>query len=143
MVIVVIGLLSYAGISLFTSQSNYTNAVAKDLVISHSLLAQQASLGGANTVQLEIAVNGDDNWEFSVSKVGLTGPETIVVESSGNQLRVDGTLLSSGDSEVFTWNTASVLTSGSNHEVRFSGQNDYRVCLSSQGYAYESSVACP
>lgn len=146
MVIVLIALLSFGGISLFTSQSAYSGFVAKDLLISQSLLAQQIALGSsgiANPVSLTVSVDGNDNWVFNLQKSGVTNPGPVTVESSGNALSVDGVAFSSGSSQTFTWTNGAELTPASDHEFRFSGQNSFRVCLSAQGYAYESTAACP
>jgi len=146
MVLVVISLLSYSGISLFTSQSVYSGFVAKDVLISQTLLAQQvalASSGVTNPVSLTLSVNSDDDWVFAIQKTGVTNPPPIVVESSGNDMQVDGVTFSSGNSQTFTWNNSASFSDGASHTVRFSGQNNFRVCLSVQGYAYESAVVCP
>jgi prepilin-type N-terminal cleavage/methylation domain-containing protein len=146
MVLVVISLLSYSGISLFTSQSVYAGFVAKDVLISQTLLAQQvalASSGVTNPVSLTLSVNSDDDWVFAIQKTGVTNPPSIVVESSGNDMQVDGVTFSSGDSQTFTWNNSASFSDGASHTVRFTGQNSFRVCLSEQGYAYESAVVCP
>ena len=146
MVIVVISLLSYGGISLFTSQSAYSGFVAKDALISQSLLAQQVALGSAgvaNPVTLTVAVDAGDNWVFTLQKSGVSNPNAVSVESSGNSMQIDGVTFSSGGSRTFTWTNGAELTPATNHEIRFTGTNAFRVCLSAQGYAYESSVACP
>jgi len=146
MVLVVISLLSYSGISLFTSQSVYAGYVAKDVLISQSLLAQQVALGSsgvANPVSLTVSVNSDDDWVFAIQKTGVTNPDPVIVESSGNRMQVDSVNFSSGDSQTFTWTNTASLSDATSHTVRFTGQNNFRVCFSPQGYVYESSVVCP
>lgn len=146
MVIVLLGILSFGGISLFTSQSAYAGFVAKDLLISQSLLAQQIALGSsgvANPASLTVSVDTDDNWVFNLQKAGVTNPGPVIVEASGNSLTVDGVAFTASSTQTFTWTNGAVLSPATNHEFRFSGQNSFRVCLSAQGYAYESSTACP
>ncbi|KZY73359.1 hypothetical protein A3742_16975 [Oleiphilus sp. HI0071] len=145
MVIVLIGLLSYGGVSLFTARSEYSNFVAKDLLISQALLAQQIALGSSGTpnpVSLTIANTGDA-WRFALQKVGVTNPAPVNVESDGNSLQIDGATLGSGSSQTFTWTNGAVLSDGNNHVIRFSGETNFLVCLSSQGYAYEGNGGCP
>ncbi len=145
MVMVLIGLLSYGGISLFTARSEYSNFVAKDLLISQALLAQQIALGSSGTVNpVSLAVaNTGDAWRFSVQKVGAINPAPVTVESDDNTLLVDGVSLGSGSSRTFTWTNGALLSDGNNHVIRFAGENAFSVCLSSQGYAYEGDGGCP
>lgn len=145
MVIVLLGLLSYGGISLFTARSEYSTFVAKDLLISQALLAQQIALGNssaANPVSLNISNTGDV-WRFGIQKVGVTNPTPVSVESDGNTLQIDGITLGSGGSQTFTWTNGAVLSDGNDHVIRFAGENSFSVCLSSQGYAYEGNGGCP
>lgn len=145
MVVVLLGLLSYGGVSLFASRSEYSNFIAKDLLISQALLAQQIALGNSSTVNpvsLTIS-NVSDVWNFGVQKVGSTNPPPVSVESDGNILQVDGVTLGSGSSQTFTWTGDAVLSDGNDHVIRFAGDRTFSVCLSSQGYAYEGSGGCP
>jgi len=148
MVIVLISIMSYGAASLFASRDAYSGYIAQDQLISSALLAQQVALGMSatnNPVSLSVgveAIGGKDHWFFDLTKVG---EPTIRVtqEPSGSSLVIDGTTIGSGSSQTFTWDSRANLTSGNNHEIRFSGDMTYRVCLSSSGYAYESTVACP
>lgn len=145
MVMVLIGLLSYGGISLFTARSEYSNFVGKDLLISQALLAQQIALGSSGTnnpVSLTIANTGDA-WRFSVQKTGAVNPDPVLVESDDNTLQIDGVTIGSGGSQTFTWTNGAVLSDGNDHVIRFAGESSFSVCLSSQGYAYEGNGGCP
>lgn len=145
MVIVLISVLAIGGFSMFASRSSYATFVAKDLFISKALLAQQYALGSQREiypVSLDISVTADA-WVFSLSKVGMSDTKTVSVASSGNSLEVDGTTLAVGASHRFEWTRHAQLRSASNHRVRFAGDNPYLVCLSAEGYAYESTGACP
>ena len=145
MVIVLIGLLSYGGVSLFTARSEYSTFVAKDLLISQALLAQQIALGSSGTVNpVSLAIaNTGDAWRFSVQKVGAINPDPVLVESDDNILQIDGVTIGSGASQTFTWTNGAILSDGNNHVIRFAGENAFSVCLSSQGYAYEGNGGCP
>jgi MSHA pilin protein MshC len=148
MVIVLIGILSYGSVSLFASRDAYSGYIAKSQLISIALLAQQIAMGMSATVDpvnLVIERDTDDVWNFTLTKTAspLTKPITSSQESSGSSLIIDGVTLAQGDSKTFIWNSKANLTDGQNHEIRFSGNNNYHVCLSSSGYAYESQVVCP
>ncbi len=145
MVIVLIGVLSVAATSLFYTRDGYSSFVAQGQVVSSALLAQQVALGMSatnNPVSLTLAVDGAGDWVFTVSKAGQS-PIVVNQDSAGASLLVDGVTLSAGASYTFTWDSGANLTTGSNHEIRFAGSNTHRVCLSSSGYAYASSGACP
>lgn len=143
MVLVLIGVLSVGGFSLFASNNSYSTFIAKDLLISQARFAQQIALGNPmlnNPASLTVSVSADE-WRFSVQKSGVASPELASIASSGNTLQVDGATLAVGSSRTFTWDRAANLSA--NHEFRFLGDTSFRVCLSSQGFAYESQGACP
>ena len=145
MVVVLLGLLSFGGVSLFASRSEYSNFIAKDLLISQALLAQQIALGKSNTLNpasLTIS-NASDVWSFNIQKAVGTNPPSVSVESDGNVLQVDGVTLNSGGSQTFTWTGGAALSDGNDHVIRFVGDRTFLVCLSSQGYAYEGNGGCP
>lgn len=142
MVLVLIGVLSVGGFSLFASNNSYSTFIAKDLLISQARLAQQIALGNpmlVNPASLRVSVSADE-WRFSVQKSGVVSPEVASITSSGNTLQVDGTTLAAGNFRTFTWDQAANLSA--NHEIRLLGDTSFRVCLSSQGFAYESQGAC-
>ena len=149
MVIVIIGILSYGATSLYSSRDTYAGFIAKDQLISNGLLAQQVALGMsgvATIVTLEVAqgidpVDSKEKWIFTLMK----GAEAKVSmqETSGGSLIIDGTTISTGSSQTFTWNTDGNLTDGANHAISFVNDNTYRVCISSSGYTYFSTTVCP
>jgi len=145
MVIVLIGIMSYGAASLFASRDAYSGFIAKDQLISSALLAQQVALGMSatpNPVSLSVGIDGSDQWAFVLTKVGEPAI-TVTQDPSGSSLVIDGVTITTGSSQLFTWDSNANLSSGNNHEVRFVGDTTYRVCFSSAGYAYESTVACP
>lgn len=145
MVVVLLGLLSYGGVSLFASRSGYSLFIAKDLLISQTLLAQQIALANSSTVNpasLTIS-NISDAWRFSVQKNGGTNPSPASVDSDGNIIQIDGVTLGAGASQTFTWTSSAILSDGNDHVIGFGVGSDFSVCLSSQGYAYEGNGGCP
>lgn len=145
MVIVLIGILSYGASSLFASKSSYAEFIAKEQLISQGLLAQQVALGMSATpdpVSLVISRNGAGETFFSLNKVG----QPALLESLDSSLAsplIDGSALANGASYTFTWSSKGELADNTNHEVRFVGDNTYRVCFSASGYVYNSQAACP
>ena len=146
MVIILIGILSYGAVSLFASRDAYAGYSAKSQLISSALLAQQIALGMSATtdpVSLVIQRDTNDVWNFTLNKSSTSLSRTISQASSGTNLIIDGVTLAQGASRTFTWDSKANLSDGSNHEIRFAGASNYRVCLSSSGYAYESQAVCP
>lgn len=145
MVIVLIGAISVGAASLFFSKGEYTAFIARGQLLSSALLAQQVALGTSatsNPVSLTVAVNGDGDWEFTLTKTGQPA-RTQTQESSGGIVRVDGATLNPGDSRVFTWDSKANLASGINRNVRFVAETSSWVCFSSSGYAYIGNGGCP
>jgi len=145
MVIILLGILSIGGINLFSSSGSYATVLGKDVLIAQSLLAQQIGLGNSNSAtpaSLTIDVTAEA-WTFTVNKTGTGLSESATIDSAGNSLVVDGTTVGAGGSRTFTWTNTGSLSGNTNHSLLFSGTNAARVCLSAEGYAYESGVACP
>lgn len=141
MVLVLLAVLSISAIGLFASRSSYATFVAKDVLISQALLAQQIALANpqlSSPSTLTISASSD-TWVFSVQKSGVAQNEIATVEASGNSIQVDGATLSGSTS--FTWNNQAGLSAS--RSIRFLGENSYWVCLSSEGIAYESNGGCP
>jgi prepilin-type N-terminal cleavage/methylation domain-containing protein len=146
MVIVLIGILSYGAASLYSSRDGFAGFIAQDQLIASGLLAQQVAMGmsaTANPVNLKVERRAsDDFWVFSLTKAGQNAV-IFSQDSSGNSISVDGTTLTAGASQTFTWNSNASLSDGANHHVYFVGTNTFRVCFSASGYVYESQAACP
>jgi prepilin-type N-terminal cleavage/methylation domain-containing protein len=145
MVIVLIGILSYGATSLFASKSTYVEFLAKEQLIAQALLAQQIALGmsaTADPVSLVISRSAAGQTSFSLIKAGQTPMLEQLDDTLGSPL-IDGAALANGSSVTFTWNSDAALSDNANHEVRFVGDQTYRVCFSASGYVYESQAACP
>jgi prepilin-type N-terminal cleavage/methylation domain-containing protein len=145
MVIVLIGILSYGATSLFASKSTYAEFLAKEQLIAQGLLAQQVALGMSatvNPVSLIISRDAAGQTSFSLNKAGQTALLERLDPALASPL-IDGAALVNGSSVTFTWNSDAALADNANHEVRFVGDQTYRVCFSASGYVYESQAACP
>jgi len=148
MVIVIIGILSYGAVSLYSSRDAYAGFIAKDLLVSNGLLAQQIALGMsgvATSVSLKVEhaiVDDTDSWKFTLKK---ENQETKITSqpTSGGSLIIDGTTIGLNSSQTFTWDTNASLTDGANHAIHFVNDSTYRVCISSSGYTYYSTTVCP
>ena len=145
MVLVIIGILSAAGIGLFATRSDFAPFLAKDVLISSSLLAQQRALANQQATSVTLTVSQDaDNWTVQVAQGG-TSFDAHAVERAGTALSVDGSTLSNGSSVTLTYDrrgsTGSTGSTGSNRCFEFEGAASFDVCVSSEGFAYECS--CP
>ena len=141
MVMVVLGILSVSASSLFSSKSSYVTFIAKDQLISMSLLAQQAALAQQNTTIVLCILESTDEWTFEVRESDCNG--TVYVESIVE--RENATLLQDAlpfvSPKTFTYNQSASLSGGNNIQFLFEGDSEQEVCLSSTGYAY--SGLCP
>ena len=142
MVIVILGILSVSASSLFSSKNAYVTFIAKDQLISMSLLAQQAALAQQNTVIVLCVAQSSDEWTFEVRKVNCSDTAAnlyvqVSVERGNASLLQNSAAFVSP--QTFTYNTSASLTSGSNVTFSFNGQYNELVCLASSGYAYSGS----
>jgi len=150
MVIILIGIMSYGAVSMFSSRDKYAGFIAKDQLISSALLAQQIALGMSGesisvTLKVERAIDPEDSrekWIFTLKKENQN-TKVIKQETAGGSLAIDGTIIALNGSQTFTWNREASLVDGANHSVTFVSGNTYRVCISASGYTYFSSSTCP
>lgn len=141
MTMVIIGILSAAAIGLFASRSDYAPFLAKDVLISSSLLAQQRALANQqnNPVTLTIRQTVSD-WQFSVAQGSVALDDgSKRLDRSGTTLRVNGAVLADGGSVVLSYDRLG--STGSNQCFEFQGPSQFDVCVSSAGYAYDCN--CP
>ncbi len=140
MVIVVLGILAASASSLFSSKSAYVTFIARDQLISMSLLAQQAALAQQNTTIVLCVLQSSDDWTFEVRETSCGGTIYVesVVERENASLLQNSAAFSSP--QTFTYDSAASLVSGNNVVFLFDGDSDEKVCLASSGYAY--SGAC-
>ncbi|OUS06748.1 hypothetical protein A9Q81_02375 [Gammaproteobacteria bacterium 42_54_T18] len=137
MVMVVLGILSVSASSLFSSKSNYVTFIAKDQLISMSLLAQQSALAQQQVVIVLCVSQTSDDWVFEVRESSCSTGD-VFVESTAE--RESATLLQDAlpfvSPQTFTYNNAASLSGGNNIQFLFVGDSDREVCLSSTGFAY-------
>ena len=86
MVMVVLGILAVSTSSLFSSKSTYVTLIAKDQLISMSLLAQQAALAQQSETIVLCITQTSDEWVFEVRKTGCSTPSgKLYVESKAER----------------------------------------------------------
>jgi MSHA pilin protein MshC len=150
MVLVLVGILSVGATSLFSSRDAFTSFVAKNILVSGSLLAQQTALANQTSnlpASLTLSYNSTNKqWTFQVDKAGYSVPiSSQQTDATGTSLtitRSDGTTMSLP--LTLSWDRQANMSPRYGYTFRFSGQNPVTVCLSSAGYAYESgSGSCP
>ena len=136
MVIVILGILATSASSLFSSKSAYVTFIARDQLISMSLLAQQAALAQQNTTIVLCILQSSDDWTFEVRETNCSGTVYVesVVERENASLFQNALTFSSP--QTFTYDNAASLAAGNNVIFFFDGDSDEEVCLASTGYAY-------
>ena len=139
MVMVVLGILSASASSLFSSKSTYVTYIAKDQLISMSLLAQQAALAQQRETIALCITQTSDEWIFEVHKddCASTGIDIYIqsrVERENAILLQDA--LAFVSPQTFTFNQSASLSGGNNIQFLFDGDSDQEVCLTSTGFAY-------
>ncbi|KZZ45592.1 hypothetical protein A3759_26760 [Thalassolituus sp. HI0120] len=141
MVILLIGILSAIGSSLFTNQGVFSAFAARDQFLAMALLAQKRALADAsnNTVTLTISQNSDA-WQLDLVQGSGTGQivyQQRTVDRAGASLSVDGSLMVNGASQAVSYN--SDAETGVNRQFLFAADNSYAFCLASTGFAYTGS----
>ncbi|OUS28286.1 hypothetical protein A9Q99_12205 [Gammaproteobacteria bacterium 45_16_T64] len=139
MVLVLVGILSVSASSLFSTKSSYVTFIAKDQLISMSLLAQQSALAQQNTTIVMCIIESSTEWTFEVRETSCSGDLYVqsIVDRGNASLTQNGSAFSSP--QTITYNTAASLTSGGNITFVFDGDYDKTVCLASTGYAYDEA----
>ena len=126
MVIILVGVLSVAGIGLFARSSAFSPLLATQQLESATLLAQQAALAG-NTSQNTLTVtSASDEFLFTVGS-----REPFRMDSGGTALAVTGA------SFPITFDHFGRPETGGNAiQFTFTGDSTFRVCLSPLGAIY-------
>ena len=138
MVILLIGILSAIGSSLFTRQGAFSAFTARDQFMAMALLAQKRALANVsnNAVELTISQNADA-WQLNLVQGTGTGQvvyEERTVDRAGASLSIDGSALGNGASQVISYN--SDAETSVNRQFLFTADNSYGFCLASTGFAY-------
>lgn len=149
LVLVLVGALSAAGLSLFARTSDYTARTARDVLLNIGLLAQQRALGtvgSANDNQVTLkVVQTADEWQFTVSQkitdnasATTTAYDTQTVERAGATLSINNSTLANGATYTLTLSAKARLAN--RVLFTFTGNNTTHVCFSTTGFPYP--LAC-
>ena len=140
MVLVILGILSAGAMSLFASRDAYSSFLAKDQFISAAILAEQAALAGGQSVTFTITETPTE-WTFTVRRADHATPLlSRKAERAGGTLTITPAI----SPKVFTYESNGNISSGDSYRIVFSSANNYTVCLSETGYAYDAAGGtCP
>jgi MSHA pilin protein MshC len=133
-VLIILGILSAVGVSLFANSGNYSTLLARDQFIASALLAQKRALAKTdftNAVTLTLEQNASE-WRYQITQ-GTTSFTPRTAERKSNQLQIDGTVAT--NSQTYTFDRRGRV--GRNVQLSFSGNGtSHLACLSSTGFAY-------
>ncbi len=140
LVLVLMGILSSGASALLASRADFSPALVRDQLIASLRLAQQSALSktqGSNVSHLLMSSAGD--FVFEVSHTGYT--RSVSLNGEGTTVTWSSSSLS-GSCGGVTGTLPHALafdSSGNAAETRYciSGAKEYRVCVSSLGFAYE------
>jgi len=139
MVMVLVGILSASASSLFASRNSYVIFIARDQLISMSLLAQQAALAQQNTTIVLCVSQSSNEWTFDVRETNCSGTLYVTSSADRGDASMQINLATFSGTQTFTYNSSASLSSGANVSFLLSGQSNVLVCLASSGYAYTGS----
>lgn len=135
LVILLIGIVSAVGSSLFTRKSSFSGFTARDQLVAVAQLAQKRALAlvdSANPVTLVLSQQAD-NWVIGLSQ-GTTSFRNRMAERVSASVSVNGVTMLNGATQTITFNSSG--ETGSNTQFVFSGTSTYSLCISSAGFAY-------
>lgn len=136
-VLLILGVLSAIGISLFANSGNYATLLARDQFIASALLAQKRALANtddSNPVTLTLEQDADE-WRFLISQ-GTFSFTARNADRKNTQLTIDGSAAT--NSQNFTFDRRGRV--GSNIQLGFSGNgSSHLACLGSTGFSYTGS----
>lgn len=132
-VLVILGILSAVGISLFASSASYSTLLARDQFIASALLAQKRALANtdrSNSVTLTVQQT-TSQWQFRIQQ-GSNQYTVRTADRKNAQLLINGTAASATQTYIFDRRGRT----GSNVQLSFTGNNTRQACLASTGFAY-------
>ncbi|MDK9559607.1 prepilin-type N-terminal cleavage/methylation domain-containing protein [Marinobacter sp. M216] len=127
-VIVLIGIISAVGASLFLSRSAFSPLLATQQLSAATLLAQQAALAGNSAGRLTINQTAED-FVFTVGS-GTLNARTFSLDRAGTTLSGASLPL------TLTFNIRGEVVGGGNTSLTFNGESAYQTCISSLGAVY-------
>ncbi|MCD8523440.1 MAG: prepilin-type N-terminal cleavage/methylation domain-containing protein [Saccharospirillaceae bacterium] len=136
MVLVLLGVLSTIGSSLFARPDSFSALSARDQLQAMMLLAQQRALANisASPVVLTLEQTGDE-WRFHLSQGSVVFQERQAPRHNA-ALSFNGSAFSNGQTS-FTF--ASDASAGSNYQFVFSSGTTHPLCLAASGFAYPAT----
>lgn len=139
MVIVLVGVISALGVSLFVKRSVFSPLLATQQLSSATLLAQQAALAGGSSKDVVIRQLSDElqfdagGDTFAISRDGVT----ISYRPSGGPF---STIPAAGLTVSFdTLGRVAAPVARENIEFRITGASQFNLCLSSLGAVYQGA----
>lgn len=137
MVLVLLGVLSAIGSSLFARPDSFSALSARDQLQAMMLLAQQRALANisASPVVLTLEQTGDE-WRFNLSQGSVVFQERQAPRHNA-ALSLNGSAFSNGQTSSFTF--ASDASAGNNHQFIFSSGTTHPLCLAASGFAYPAT----
>ena len=140
LVLVLMGILSTGASALLTSRADFSPALVRDQLVASIRLAQQSALSktqGSNVSHLLMYSGGD--FIFDVSHTGYS--RSVELNGEGTTVTWSESSLTGSCSGVIGVlpHTLAFDSGGDTTETRYciSGAKEYRVCVSSLGFAYE------
>lgn len=136
MVMLLIGILSAAGSSLFLKRETFSTFLARDQLLVIAAQAQKKAMAVASSSQPVFLNIHQTNsaWLMSLSFQGSTLVE-YSTERSGSQLALNNNVLSDGNSFQIAYNASG--ETGDNQHFRLTGSHTHHACISSTGFPYE------
>ena len=137
MVLVLLGVLSAIGSSLFARPDSFSALSARDQLQAMILLAQQRALTNTSNSAVVLSVMQDNaNWRFNLSQGTVSFKERQAPRHNAT-LSLNGSAFSNGQTSSFTF--ASDTSVGSNYQFVFSSETTHPLCLAASGFAYPAT----
>lgn len=137
MVLVLLGVLSAIGSSLFSRPDSFSALSARDQLQAMVLLAQQRALANVSASPVILTVEQtSDEWLFNLSQGAVLFKERQAPRHNA-ALSLNGSAFSNGQSSSFTF--ASDTSVGSTHQFIFTSENTHPLCLAASGFAYPAT----
>lgn len=137
MVLVLLGILSAIGGSLFSRPDSFSALTARDQLQAITLLAQQRALANTGNSPVVLSVGQDNkHWLFGLRQGADVFSERKSPRHNAN-LTLDGSVFSNGQVSTFTF--ASDAAVGRNYQFIFSSDSNHSLCLAATGFAYPAT----
>ncbi|WP_430461583.1 type II secretion system protein [Thalassolituus sp. LLYu03] len=138
MVILLIGILSAAGMSLFARSDAFSALAARDRMMAMGLVAQKRALansGAGGAVTFTVA-QSSSSFVFSVLQNSVL-LASDAISRSGLSLSLDGSAMVDGQTETISF--AADGSTGANRQWLFSGSQSRAFCQTSTGFLHDGN----